>query len=147
MIFNIQCILPPKSLLRFKCVCKSWQSFSNKYKYYNQKLILLLHSSIQSIDFEVDEAKVVDLRIPFKGTNLGIASCNGLLCISTKSKGFVGYTPSWRAFGVLSLTFSPTGSIKRISGTNCGSSRCPNTQFIPTTQATLGSTGPTIWQG
>ncbi|KAL5782466.1 hypothetical protein ACOSP7_007495 [Xanthoceras sorbifolium] len=72
MIFNIQCILPLKSLLRFKCVCKSWQSFSNKNKYYNQKLILLLHSSIQFVDFEVDEAKVVDLRIPFKVLN----SCN-----------------------------------------------------------------------
>ncbi|KAK2646868.1 hypothetical protein Ddye_022063 [Dipteronia dyeriana] len=67
IIINILRRLPPKSLARFKCVCKSWQSFANQHKYYNNKLILFSRNTIQSIDFEAaEEIKVVDLDIPFK---------------------------------------------------------------------------------
>ncbi|KAK0601650.1 hypothetical protein LWI29_026089 [Acer saccharum] len=95
IIFNILRRLPPKSLARFKCVCKSWQSFANQHKYHNQKLILFSSNTIQSVDFEADEIKAVDLDIPFKVSNrmLGIASCNGLLCILTEREGFVIWNP------------------------------------------------------
>ncbi|KAL5782461.1 hypothetical protein ACOSP7_007490 [Xanthoceras sorbifolium] len=91
IVFSILGRLPPKSLVRFKCICKSWESFVNQYKYHNQKLIVLTDTSIQSIDFEADEIEAVDLHIPFKGTHrmLAIASCNGLLCISIESEGLV----------------------------------------------------------
>ncbi|TXG67336.1 hypothetical protein EZV62_008611 [Acer yangbiense] len=96
IIFNILCRLPPKLLARFKCVCKSWQSFANQHKYHNQKLILFSSNTIQSIDFEADEIKAVDLDIPFKVSSnpiLGIASCNGLLCILTEREGLVIWNP------------------------------------------------------
>ncbi|TXG67378.1 hypothetical protein EZV62_008653 [Acer yangbiense] len=95
IIFNILRKLPPKSLARSKCVCKSWQSFANQHKYHNQKLILFSSKTIQSVDFEADEIKAVDLDIPFKVSNrmLGIASCNGLLCILTEREGFVIWNP------------------------------------------------------
>ncbi|KAK2639429.1 hypothetical protein Ddye_027224 [Dipteronia dyeriana] len=95
IIFNILRRFPPKSLARFKCVCKSWQSFANQHKYRNQNLLLFSSKTIQSIDFEADEIKAVDLDIPFKVSNrlLGIASCNGLLCILTERKGFVIWNP------------------------------------------------------
>ncbi|KAL5849652.1 hypothetical protein ACOSQ4_007665 [Xanthoceras sorbifolium] len=91
IVFSILGRLPPKSLVKFKCIWKSWESFVNQYKYHNQKLIVLTDTSIQSIDFEADEIEAVDLHIPFKGTHrmLAIASCNGLLCISIESEGLV----------------------------------------------------------
>ncbi|KAL5852582.1 hypothetical protein ACOSQ3_007700 [Xanthoceras sorbifolium] len=67
IVFSILGRLPPKSLVRFKCIWKSWESFVNQYKYHNQKLIVLTDTSIQSIDFEADEIEAVDLHIPFKG--------------------------------------------------------------------------------
>ncbi|KAK2639426.1 hypothetical protein Ddye_027221 [Dipteronia dyeriana] len=95
IIFNILRRLPPKSFARFKCVCKSWQSFANQHKYHNQKLLLFSSKTIQSIDIEADEIKAVDLEIPFKVSNpiLQIASCNGLLCILTEREGFVIWNP------------------------------------------------------
>ncbi|KAK0600537.1 hypothetical protein LWI29_015974 [Acer saccharum] len=96
IIFNILRRLPPKSLARFKCVCKSWQSFANQHKYHNQKLILFSSNTIQSVDFEADEIKAVCLDIPFKVSSnpiLGIASCNGLLCILTEREGLVIWNP------------------------------------------------------
>ncbi|KAK4855922.1 hypothetical protein QYF36_012311 [Acer negundo] len=63
IIFSILRRLPPKSLARFKCFCKSWQSFANQHKYHNHKLILS-GKTIQSVDFEADEIKAVDLDIP-----------------------------------------------------------------------------------
>ncbi|KAI9187377.1 hypothetical protein LWI28_027431 [Acer negundo] len=96
IIFNILRRLPPKSLARCKCVCKSWQSFANQHKYHNQKLIIFSsNKSIQSIDFEADEIKAVDLDIPFMVSNpiLRIASSNGLLCILTERGGLVIWNP------------------------------------------------------
>ncbi|KAK3199442.1 hypothetical protein Dsin_022857 [Dipteronia sinensis] len=95
IVFNILRRLPPKSFARFKCVCKSWQSFANQHKYHNQKLILFSGKTIQSVDFEADEIKAVDLDIPFKVSSaiLQIASCNGLLCILTEREGFVIWNP------------------------------------------------------
>ncbi|KAL5782478.1 hypothetical protein ACOSP7_007507 [Xanthoceras sorbifolium] len=95
IVFSILGRLPPKSLVKFKCIWKSWESFVNQYKYHNQKLIVLTDTSIQSIDFEADEIEAVDLHIPFKGTHrmLAIASCNGLLCISIESEGLVVWNP------------------------------------------------------
>ncbi|TXG66758.1 hypothetical protein EZV62_008033 [Acer yangbiense] len=95
IIFNILRRLPPKSLARFKCVCKLWQSFANQHKYHNEKLILLSSKTIQSIDFEADEIKAVDLDIPFKVGNrmLEIASCNGLLFILIEREGLVIWNP------------------------------------------------------
>ncbi|TXG71887.1 hypothetical protein EZV62_000466 [Acer yangbiense] len=98
IIINILRRLPPKPLARCKCVCKSWESFANQHKYHNNKLLLFSRTTIQSIDFEAaNEIKTVDLEIPFKVSNrnrmLGIASCNGLLCILIKNEGFVIWNP------------------------------------------------------
>ncbi|KAL5852569.1 hypothetical protein ACOSQ3_007687 [Xanthoceras sorbifolium] len=102
IVFSILGRLPPKSLVRFKCIWKSWESFVNQYKYHNQKLIVLTDTSIQSIDFEADEIEAVDLHIPFKGTHrmLAIASCNGLLCISIESEGLVATAKTPAAISV-----------------------------------------------
>ncbi|KAK0599270.1 hypothetical protein LWI29_003788 [Acer saccharum] len=107
IIFNILRRLPPKSLARFKCVCKSWRSFANQHKYHNQKLILFSSYTIQSVDFEADEIKAVDIDIPIKVSSypiLGIASCNGLLCILNEAKGLVIWNPLIRRYKSVSNT-------------------------------------------
>ncbi|KAI9186728.1 hypothetical protein LWI28_020288 [Acer negundo] len=109
IIFNILRRLPPKSLARFKCVCKSWQSFANQHKYHNQKLILLSSKTIQSIEFEADEIKAVDLDIPFKVGNrmLEIASSNGLLFILIEREGLVIWNPLIGRYKRVSILSNP----------------------------------------
>ncbi|TXG71886.1 hypothetical protein EZV62_000465 [Acer yangbiense] len=111
IIFNILRRLPPKPLARCKCVCKSWESFANQHKYHNYKLLRFSRNTIQSIDFEAaDEIKAVDLDIPFKVSSgmLGIASCNGLLCILYKKEGFVIWNPLTGRYKRACLVLNPS---------------------------------------
>ncbi|KAL5849641.1 hypothetical protein ACOSQ4_007654 [Xanthoceras sorbifolium] len=108
IVFSILGRLPPKSLVRFKCIWKSWESFVNQYKYHNQKLIVLTDTSIQSIDFEADEIEAVDLHIPFKASgflvnealyweisykNEHYKGCNAVLCYDTLQSKFDVFLP------------------------------------------------------
>ncbi|KAI9185470.1 hypothetical protein LWI28_007590 [Acer negundo] len=66
----------------------------------------LASKTIQSIEFEADEIKAVDLDIPFKVGNrmLEIASSNGLLFILIEREGLVIWNPligRYKRFGVL----------------------------------------------
>ncbi|KAK0607403.1 hypothetical protein LWI29_014359 [Acer saccharum] len=95
IILDILKKLPEKSLVRFKSVCKTWQSFINQLKYHNQKLIVSYSSNIQLIDLEASEIKAVRLDFPFETKNSFkvIGSCNGLLCIAIEKEGFVLWNP------------------------------------------------------
>ncbi|KAK0606604.1 hypothetical protein LWI29_001394 [Acer saccharum] len=59
LTFNMLRILPAKSVLRFKCVCKSWLSFISQLRYDNEEFILRTsYDCFRSIDFKAsDEIK------------------------------------------------------------------------------------------
>ncbi|KAI8556194.1 hypothetical protein RHMOL_Rhmol05G0233100 [Rhododendron molle] len=99
--------LPVKSLLRLRCVCKSWRSLISNPKfvkthlslasantdYSNHRLILnssypctdVKSCSLSSILNEKSDS-AVQLDCPFKGPNFGVkiwGCCDGLVCIGT----------------------------------------------------------------
>ncbi|KAF9612659.1 hypothetical protein IFM89_003134 [Coptis chinensis] len=96
---NILCRLPVKSLLRFKCVCKSWYTLLNDRAF----IKLHLNESMQSKDgfnfmfrnvkfFSVDYllssasfSKAVEVDFPFKSPSetvaIALGSCHGIFLI------------------------------------------------------------------
>lgn len=93
--------LPVKSLLRFKCVAKPWNSLISspqfakahlkRTKENGKRRVLLTGSSLSSIDHEAygDENDINDLRVdfnyPMDRTPISISnivgSCDGLVCL------------------------------------------------------------------
>ncbi|KAH7853095.1 hypothetical protein Vadar_033154 [Vaccinium darrowii] len=102
VIINILSRVPAKSLVKFRCVCKSWRSlisssdFTSAHLHLPTKppLLLLRHSSlaptykeIYSLRFDDgDFTSLLDLHCPFK-TESGcffrvVGCCNGVICLS-----------------------------------------------------------------
>ncbi|KAI4317713.1 hypothetical protein L6164_025562 [Bauhinia variegata] len=111
--------LPVKSLLQLRCVCKSWKSlisdpqFVKKHlqmsvmdpKFTHHKLIFqfskrsftLKYCSVYSI-FNYSSTRAAVLKYPttYRGYDMIVGSCNGLLCFANKQKGVLLCNPSMR---------------------------------------------------
>ncbi|XWS53722.1 hypothetical protein CRYUN_Cryun10bG0024900 [Craigia yunnanensis] len=88
--------LPVKSLMRFKCVSKSWRSFINSPSFTRnhlerassqEKILVSLPCGFKSLDLEKpfdDEAALIRLRFPsielYDRIKI-LDSCNGLVCL------------------------------------------------------------------
>ncbi|TXG71583.1 hypothetical protein EZV62_000162 [Acer yangbiense] len=84
LVVDILKSLPAKSLVRFKCVCKSWLSFISQLRYDNEEFILSNDYCFRSIKFKASgEVKQVMLGLPLSNSRglTVIGSCNGLLCV------------------------------------------------------------------
>ncbi|KAM0020583.1 putative F-box domain-containing protein [Helianthus debilis subsp. tardiflorus] len=84
--------LPAKSIGRFRCVCKAWNSFlstlyfSRTHSHYNtnHKLLLLLNSptrTFSTLDYH-DSVTTRFRLLPFKDDVLILASLDGLVCVA-----------------------------------------------------------------
>ena len=105
--------LPAKSLLRFKCVCKSFQTLISTPQFIHRHLrhclssdadrLLILagrHGGVYS--YHLDSSEFPTARLPLRrnikdgscdGPSL-IGSCNGLVCISTPLPSLIIFNPS-----------------------------------------------------
>ncbi|KAK0608863.1 hypothetical protein LWI29_037172 [Acer saccharum] len=105
--FDILRSLPAKSLLRFKCVCKSWLSFISQLRYDNEEFILRTSVFFHSIDFKASEIKQVMLGVPpRKSLSTVIGSCNGLLCVQNNKDGVCIWNPWTRRYKIISSSKS-----------------------------------------
>ncbi|KAG5541254.1 hypothetical protein RHGRI_021184 [Rhododendron griersonianum] len=95
-LISILTLLPPKSLVQLRCVCKTWQSLITSHDficaYLQTPLLLLRHTekygeelySLRSDD--ADFTSLRDFKCPFK-THSGcffrvVGCCNGVICLS-----------------------------------------------------------------
>ncbi|OVA15186.1 F-box domain [Macleaya cordata] len=117
ILFNIFLRLPVKSILRFRCVCKSWFQFLTdpyfvkthvNYHYVeNNNLHIMVehHDLIYSIDYKdltsSSDHAVEMMDYPMKSANHGIqilGSCNGLVCIQSYDNSICLWNPSTKEF-------------------------------------------------
>lgn len=129
IICEILARLPVKSLMRFRCVCKSWRAlvagsyFVKKHFLYqergishNTSRLLFSIDPPQSIDYEALKDLEEDgdgqfanrelhfpVRIPDYSTARKriVGSCNGLVCVEIDGTGIVLWNPCTRDFKVL----------------------------------------------
>lgn len=129
IICEILARLPVKSLMRFRCVCKSWRAliagsyFVKKHFLYqergishNTSRLLFSIDPPQSIDYEALKDLEDDgdgqfanrelefpVRIPDYSTARKriVGSCNGLVCVEIEGTGVVLWNPCTRDFKVL----------------------------------------------
>jgi F-box interacting protein len=107
IVLNILTLLPPKTLLRFRCVCRSWRTLIGNPDFFTQNALnlsilrfsdrpsplLLAEANERSIGyfkkdfyFLSDQTLECQSQIILKGMHFFrftlVASCNGLLCLS-----------------------------------------------------------------
>ncbi|KAK9287766.1 hypothetical protein L1049_016206 [Liquidambar formosana] len=115
IIVDILARLPVKTLIRFKCVCKSWRSLiadphfvqehldrATKDADTHRRRLLLSTFPLQSINYEaadedIDAAVMFDfpLKIPNRKAEI-VGSCNGLICLLVDSDSIILWNPSTR---------------------------------------------------
>ncbi|XP_021735211.1 F-box protein CPR30-like [Chenopodium quinoa] len=98
MITEILLRLPVKSLIRFKCVCKFWNSIIKTPNFiklhFNQSLIsnsdrhlLLYDESIHSAELNDNHLSFSELQLPLSTQGVQVfGSCNGIICIANKTE-------------------------------------------------------------
>ena len=120
IITEILARLPFKSLLRFRCVCKSWRDIiaaSHFVKKHlsckkNKSRLLFLQKHPQSIDYEVtnkvwDANRELQFPVQFPSCKSNwhvirvLGSCNGLICFEFESVGVFLCNPCTRDFNML----------------------------------------------
>ena len=106
IVLEILTWLPVKSLLRFRCVCKSWYSYITNPNFISTHLNSLLshnhgyviymrktfprfyfssHSQVCTVSCDRMFERVSEFRIPFTfqfGRPKLVGSCNGILCLT-----------------------------------------------------------------
>ncbi|KAK9911037.1 hypothetical protein M0R45_034963 [Rubus argutus] len=118
--------LPVKSLMRFRCVCKSWRAlisqpyFATKHFNYagrgiteNCSRLLMSTSPFESIDYEALKdlsdgdahlaIKKLDFQVMFPDSSVKttVGSCNGLICLEIDQEDVVLWNPCTRDYKVL----------------------------------------------
>ncbi|XVF57100.1 hypothetical protein PTKIN_Ptkin06aG0176500 [Pterospermum kingtungense] len=124
LISEIMPKLPPKSILRFRCLSKSWEvSLSSpdfiamhldrvqQCKYDDMQHLILRSSddSLQSIKYEAYKKTASNLDFPSKYSYHSyfpnvLGSCNGLLCVALSRKKLLLCNPSIKEFKKLPLS-------------------------------------------
>ncbi|OVA20843.1 F-box domain [Macleaya cordata] len=119
IILNILSRLPVKSLLRFRCVCKSWfklfsSSDPNFVKIHLNHAIqeknfsvMFCRVTLYSIDCDNDDDDAVEIDYPFKSSRGYVkilGSCNGLLCVTTDTVNSIIciWNPSTKEYKLIS---------------------------------------------
>ncbi|WJX34677.1 hypothetical protein P8452_22766 [Trifolium repens] len=89
---EILCRLPVKTLLRLRCICKSW-----KYLKHHHHLIVndigdrfLWDLPLSSVFSKVSKPTVLNIPISNSRHILEICSCDGILCFTYGEEGVVG---------------------------------------------------------
>ncbi|XP_054778733.1 F-box protein CPR1-like [Prosopis cineraria] len=117
VIVDILTRLPVRSLLRFRCTCRSWRSlidardfiFSHLHKSLetssNSLVIFRQNSDLYAVNFDtLDEAVEVVHPIMCYGNRIKVlGSCNGLLCICNVAEDIALWNPSIRKHRILPL--------------------------------------------
>ncbi|XP_042508938.1 F-box protein CPR1-like isoform X2 [Macadamia integrifolia] len=119
LIADILSRLPVKSLLKFRCVCKTWcaliadpafvKEHLNRSLASNSNLSLIFRRcALFSVDLDTCEQRAaVELDHPLKSPHLAtevLGSCNGLLCISNSDEDILLWNPSIRRHHKLPIT-------------------------------------------
>ncbi|EOY19955.1 F-box and associated interaction domains-containing protein isoform 1 [Theobroma cacao] len=133
MVIDILLRLPVKSLMRFRCVCKSWCSsfqtseFITNHRNKNLNLLLMLHDEVPYFSLLSTEAKIKEYGEPEVEFNLKVKEnihmldfdqltvsgpCNGLLCVHD-NYSIILWNPSTREVKVL-----PESTISRPPATD-----------------------------
>ncbi|KAK6138796.1 hypothetical protein DH2020_027460 [Rehmannia glutinosa] len=120
VIIEILSRLPVQSILKFRCVCKSWLSSISSQKFvkthlknskkdsdFRQHRIMLncrgnfKQFSVRSLLYEpiIDTFDTNDVAYnPTKSVNWVVGSCDGLICVATNKKDLILWNPSTRIF-------------------------------------------------
>lgn len=117
VITDILSRLPVKSLLRFRCTCKSWRCLidSPDFMFFhlhksidttsNVTVIFRENSDLYLVDFDAPD-KALELNHPLMcyGNRLKVlGSCNGLLCICNVAEDIAFWNPSIKKYRILPL--------------------------------------------
>ncbi|XP_021290687.1 F-box/kelch-repeat protein At3g23880-like [Herrania umbratica] len=120
LIIGIMARHPPKSILRFRCLSKSWNALLSSSSFirmhlnhvkeskYNdlQRLILSSTYFLQSMSYEAGEKPSYRIDFPLDpkyGIEL-LGSCNGLLCLGMPRETLILWNPSIKEFKKLPLS-------------------------------------------
>ncbi|XVF57101.1 hypothetical protein PTKIN_Ptkin06aG0176600 [Pterospermum kingtungense] len=124
VLTEIMTRLPPKSILRFRCLSKSWKVSLSSPDFitrhlnrvqecqYDDMQHLILRStdcSLQSINCEAYKKTASNLDLPSKYSHHNcfpdvLGSCNGLLCVALSRKTLILWNPSIKEFKELPLS-------------------------------------------
>ncbi|KAF9663475.1 hypothetical protein SADUNF_Sadunf17G0054400 [Salix dunnii] len=121
IIVDILTYLPVKSLVKFKCVCKSWRSLISDPQFakmhlkrayedenINRQRLLVATDPLYSVDFEAasggdNDNTLVELPFPNAvnhgdsfAVGLFLGSCDGIVCILNEVDDVVLWNPSTR---------------------------------------------------
>lgn len=122
LVLNILANLPVKSVLRFRCVRKSWNSsitspnfISSHLELYSSRRLLFMKRDriphdrlLCTVICEHASDWISDFDIPFTWPQL-VGSCNGLLCFSAKDSVYL-LNPSIGKFKTVSLLSSSSSA-------------------------------------
>ncbi|CAN8289868.1 unnamed protein product [Cochlearia groenlandica] len=103
---EILSLIPPKSLARFRCVCKRWNVLFNKKSFVNKHLScvrpqFILHSAskICSVEVNLDDPSIIVHNLPSYNYNqsflMGIQYCDGVLIYTTDGGTRIGICNPW----------------------------------------------------
>ncbi|XP_021732129.1 F-box protein CPR30-like [Chenopodium quinoa] len=89
MLTEILPKLPTKSLIRFKCVSKSFKTFISNYKFIDLQLrkshdlliIKDIDNDLYLFDLDTSKSPATKLTLPWTSFRLVVGSCYGLLCL------------------------------------------------------------------
>ncbi|AES68761.1 putative F-box domain-containing protein [Medicago truncatula] len=127
VILEIICRLPVKFILRFQCVCKSWNSLISDPKFVKKQLCVSTTRNLHFLNYAYDSRKYILTSYPldsdFTDINSNftqsdwpyakfyrfIGSCNGIVCIADNeyTSLVICWNPSTRKFKELPLFEKP----------------------------------------
>ncbi|KAL5698489.1 hypothetical protein ACHQM5_029521 [Ranunculus cassubicifolius] len=105
LMLNIFTRLPPKSLFRFKCVCKDWlalfqdETFMDSYAFHRRQQVvnLLGRKGKWYVLYSLDKTGMIATKIPLSFVvsewYTFASACNGLFCLPIDGQGLMVWNP------------------------------------------------------